>query len=142
VWIFFISQSKLILIPNIILNLKIIYDTLNRSFGVVKKGLWEEEARELHAAKMSLARVSQIKWPHERDDKVPRQHFHLIQIPFDIAIDSKIRYTLVYQIFLHFEKPSIVYIGDTIIECKITTYANRIRQYRIGTNGTFLQLQG
>jgi hypothetical protein len=36
VWIFFTSQSRLIIIPKIMLNLEIVCDTLNRIFGVVE----------------------------------------------------------------------------------------------------------
>jgi hypothetical protein len=58
--------------------------------------------------------MSQHEWPQERDDKVPGQHYHLIQIPYDIEIDQETGLALVYQIFLQFEKPTIAYIRETI----------------------------
>jgi hypothetical protein len=39
VWIFFTSQSTLILVPKIMLNLKIVCDTLNIIFGVAPQSL-------------------------------------------------------------------------------------------------------
>lgn len=58
--------------------------------------------------------MSQYEWPQERDDKVPGQHYHLIQIPFDIEIDQETGLALKYQIFLQFEKPTVAYIGEAI----------------------------
>ena len=43
------------------------------------------------------------------------QHYHLIQIPFDVELDQEIGLACVYQIFLHFKKPKTTYIGDAII---------------------------
>jgi hypothetical protein len=82
---------------------------------LVDAGLQDEEASELQTAKISFPRVYQKEWPQAREDQVPGQHYHLTQVPFDIAINPKIGYALVYQIFLHFEKTSIAYSGDSII---------------------------
>ena len=73
------------------------------------------EAQVLTTAKISFPRVSQHKWPQDREDNVLGQHYHLIQIPFDIEVDQETRLTCVYQIFLHFEKSKTTYTGDAII---------------------------
>jgi hypothetical protein len=78
-------------------------------------GLQEEEANELQKAKISFPRIYQKEWPQTREDQVPGQHYHLTQVPFDIATNPETGYALVYQIFLHFEKPSTMYSRDSII---------------------------
>ena len=52
-------------------------------------GLQEEEAKELQTAKISFLRIYQKEWPQTQEDLVPSQHYHLTQVPFDIAINPK-----------------------------------------------------
>jgi hypothetical protein len=78
-------------------------------------GLNVREAQELSTAKISFPRISQYEWPQEREDKVPGQHYHLTQIPFDVELDQETGLACIYQIFLHFEKPKTTYTGDAII---------------------------
>ena len=47
---------------------------------------------------------------------MPRQEYHLIQIPFDIEVDSLIWYARTYQILLHFEKLLKPYTSKEIVE--------------------------
>jgi hypothetical protein len=54
---------------------------------LLELGINTNEAQELATARISFPRMSQHEWPQERDDKVPGQHYHLTQIPFDIEID-------------------------------------------------------
>ena len=68
--------------------------------------LQEEEAKELQTAKISFPIIYQKEWPQAREDQVLGQHYHLTQIPFDIATNAETRYALVYQIFLQFERTS------------------------------------
>lgn len=107
---------------------------------LLELGLNTKEAQELATTRISFPRVDQHKWPQERDDKVPGHHYHLTQIPFDI--DQETGLAFVYQIFLHFEKPTIVYTWEAITNlAKI-----RFQEMQIGISkysrihSTFLQL--
>ena len=72
-------------------------------------------AQELQEAKISFPRIKQEMWPIERPDKVLEQQYHLTQVPFDVEIDEKIGFALVYNILFDFEKPATCYIGEDII---------------------------
>jgi hypothetical protein len=80
---------------------------------LLELGLNTKEVQELATTRISFLRISQHEWPQERDDKVLGQYYHLTQIPFVIDIDQETGLVLVYQIFLYFEKPTIVYTRET-----------------------------
>ena len=82
---------------------------------LLKLGYIEKEAQELQEAKISFPHVKQEMWPIVRLDKVPRQQYHLMQVPFDVEIDEEIGFILVYNILFHFEKPATCYIREDII---------------------------
>ena len=44
---------------------------------LIKKGYRENEAAEIHTAKVSFPRIPQIKWPSTRQDGQSGHHYHL-----------------------------------------------------------------
>ena len=79
-------------------------------------GIPLEEAYELISAQIAFPRTLQQLWPFSYNDNVPRQQYHLIQISFDVEVDSLTRYARTYQILLHFEKPFKPYTSKKIVE--------------------------
>ena len=76
----------------------------------------ENEAAELHSAKISFSRVQQQRWPSRRTDGHTGYHFHLTQVPSDIEVNPDTGFALVYQILLNFEKPTTAYTSQEIID--------------------------
>ena len=73
---------------------------------MLRLGFRENEAAELHTAKISFPRIQQQRWPSMRTDGRIGHHYHITHVPSDIEIDANIGFALVYQILLNFEKPS------------------------------------
>ena len=82
----------------------------------LQAGIPSEEACELVSAQIAFPRTLQQLWPFSCNDNVPGQQYHLIQIPFDVEIDSLTGYARTYQILLHFEKPLKPYTSKEIVE--------------------------
>lgn len=55
---------------------------------LVKEGFLESEAQELQTTTIAFPRVKQEFWPIARLDKVPGQHFHITQVPFDVEVEE------------------------------------------------------
>jgi hypothetical protein len=51
-----------------------------------------------------------------RPDDRSGHHFHLTQVPSDIEINTETGFAFVYHILLNFEKPTIAYTSQEIIE--------------------------
>jgi hypothetical protein len=48
---------------------------------LIQRGYRENEAAEVHIAKIAFPRIPQQKWPSARLDGRSGHHFHLTQIP-------------------------------------------------------------
>jgi hypothetical protein len=82
----------------------------------LRLGYKESEAAEIHATKISFPRVQQQRWPSTRTDGHSGHHYHITQVPLDIDIDTSKGFALVYHILLNFEKPSISYTNQEIVD--------------------------
>ena len=90
--------------------------TLTKSVNkLVKSRYLESEVHELQTAMISFPRIKQEMWPITRADKIPGQQYHLTQLPFDVEVDEKIGFSLIYNILLQFEKPKTCYTWDDVI---------------------------
>ena len=67
---------------------------------MVRSGYLESEAHELQTAKISFPHIKQEMWPIAKVDKIPRQQYHLTQLPFDVETDEKTGFSLIYNILL------------------------------------------
>jgi hypothetical protein len=83
-------------------------------------GIPPAEALELATASIAFLRVAQRAWPYTRLDNTPDQQFHLMQIPFDIQVDADTGLALMYQILVHFEKPTKEYVSAEITQLTAT----------------------
>jgi hypothetical protein len=63
-----------------------------------------------------FSRVQQQKWPNKHTNGCIGHHYHLAQVPSDIEINSNIGFVLVYHIPLNFEKSTIAYTSQEIID--------------------------
>jgi hypothetical protein len=81
-----------------------------------KVGLSAEEALELASAKVAFPRIRQQAWPNTKSDNKPSNQFHLIQLSFDVQVDTATNFTRIYHVMLHFEKPIKDYFSGEIIE--------------------------
>jgi hypothetical protein len=79
-------------------------------------GFRENEAAELHTAKISFPRVQQQRWPSKRTDGRTGHYFHLTQVHSDIDVNPTIGFALVYHILLNFEKPTVTYTHQEITD--------------------------
>jgi hypothetical protein len=70
----------------------------------------------MHIAKISFPRVQQQRWPSKRIDGRTGHHYHLTQVPSNVEINPNTGFALVYQILLNFEKPTIAYTSQEIID--------------------------
>jgi cellulose biosynthesis protein BcsQ len=73
---------------------------------MMRKGYRENEAAEVHTAKVSFPKIPQQKWPSSRVDGRFGHHYHLTQTCF----------VLVYHILLNFEKPIVAYNSQEITD--------------------------
>ena len=83
---------------------------------MIRRGYKESEAAEAHTAKVFFRRIPQLKWPITRLDGRTGHHYHLIQVPSDVEINTQIGFALVYHILLNFEKPINSYHSQEIID--------------------------
>jgi hypothetical protein len=83
---------------------------------LIKMGYRENEATELHTAKISYSRIPQQRWPNLRLDGRSGHHYHLTQVPSDIEICLTTGFALVYHLLLNFEKPSVAYTSHEITD--------------------------
>ena len=83
---------------------------------MIRKGFKENEAAEIHTAKISFPRIPQLKWPSARPDGRSGHHYHLTQVPSDIEVNTHTGFALVYHILLNFEKSTNVYISHEITD--------------------------
>lgn len=83
---------------------------------MLRLGFRENEAAELHTAKISFPRIQQQRWPSMRTDGRTGHHYHITQVPSDIEIDANTGFALVYQILLNFEKPTTQYSSQAIVD--------------------------
>ena len=79
-------------------------------------GIPHEEEKELTTATIAFPRVPQKLWPFMHNDNIPRQQYHLTQIPFDVVLDNLTGYALTYQILLHFEKTLQAYTSKEVVD--------------------------
>jgi benzoyl-CoA reductase/2-hydroxyglutaryl-CoA dehydratase subunit BcrC/BadD/HgdB len=49
-------------------------------------------------------------------------HFHIIQIPFDVQIDQETGFAHIYHIFSHFEKTIKEYSGKEMTEMTLARF--------------------
>jgi hypothetical protein len=83
---------------------------------LIRRGYKENEAAEVHTAKISFPKILQQKWPSIRLDGRFGDHFHLTQVPSNIEVNPQTSFALVYHILLNFAKPSIIYNSQEIID--------------------------
>jgi hypothetical protein len=83
---------------------------------LIRRGYRENEATEIHTAKISFPRILQQKWPSARLDGRSRHHFHLTQVPSDVEVNPQTGFALLYHILLNFAKPSIIYSSQEITD--------------------------
>ena len=83
---------------------------------MMRKGYRENEATEVHIAKVSFLMILQQKWPNSRIDGQSWHHYHLKQDPSDIEVNTQTCFALVYQILLNFEIPAIAYNNQEITD--------------------------
>ena len=74
----------------------------------------------MHTTKISFPRVQQHRWPNKHTDGRTGHHYHLTQVPSDVEINPNTGFALVYQILLNFEKPTIAYTNQEIIDMNKT----------------------
>ena len=89
---------------------------------LIRQGYKENEAVELHTAKISYLRVQQQRWPSSRQDGRTGHHLHLTQITSDININTTTGFVLIYHILLNFEKPVIAYTSLEVTEMTKTRF--------------------
>jgi hypothetical protein len=70
----------------------------------------------MHIAKISFPKMQQHRWPSKRTDDRTGHHHHLTQVPSNVEINPNTGFALVYQILLNFEKPTIAYSSQEIID--------------------------
>jgi hypothetical protein len=87
-----------------------------------KASLSAEEALELVSTKLTFPRIKQQAWPKTRSDNKPSNQFHLIQLPFDVQVDTATNFAYIYHVMLHFEKPIKHYFSGEIIEITSTHF--------------------
>jgi hypothetical protein len=83
---------------------------------LLRLGFRENEAAEMYTARISFPRVQQQRWPSKHTDGRTGHHYYLTQVPSDIEIKPNTGFALVYHILLTFEKPTIAYTSQEIIE--------------------------
>jgi hypothetical protein len=83
---------------------------------MIRRGYRENEATEAHTAKVSFSRILQQKWPSSRVNGRSGHHYHLMQVPSKVEVNTQTGFALVYHILLNFEKPTIAYNSQEITD--------------------------
>ena len=100
-------------------------DSMELTSELIKRGMEIEEATECQQAIPSFLFVIQEEWPSKREDGIERQHFNLIQIPFDVEVDEH-GFTLDYQIAISFEIGDLKLPKEVILE-KVKERLNKMK---------------
>jgi hypothetical protein len=82
---------------------------------LIRRSYRENEAAEIHTARITFPRVPQQKWPSARLDGQTGHHFHLTQVPTNVEVNPQTGFALVYHILMNSAKPSIVYNSQEVI---------------------------
>jgi hypothetical protein len=83
---------------------------------LLRLGFWENEAAEMHTTRISFPRVQPQRWPNKHTDDYTGHHYHLTQVPLDVEINPNTSFALVYYILLNFEKSTIAFTSQEIID--------------------------
>jgi hypothetical protein len=86
------------------------------------RGIPQEETKIRSNSRTAYPRISQKLWLFTSKDGKPRQHYCLMQIPFNAKITIETGYAKTYQFPLHFEKTCQNYSSKEILEMAVAQF--------------------